>query len=74
MTSVTEIAIKESNAAALRELLRQINDLNAHVRGAVNALAVLYEVPAHWQFDAERMMFVEPPRAQGAPVEAEGES
>ena len=56
-----EIAIPEKNVKSLRGMLRQIDELSAQVRGAVNALAVANDVPANWQFDADRMVFVEPP-------------
>ncbi len=61
-----EIAIPEKNATALRGMLQQISTVNAQMQGAVNALALAYDVPADWRFDTERMVFVEPPQGQGA--------
>ena len=68
-----EIAIPEKNATALRGMLQQISTVNAQMQGAVNALALAYDVPADWRFDTERMVFAEPPQAQGTPIE-EGEA
>ena len=62
----SEIKIPEKNAALLRALLRQIEGLNAQLRGHVDALAGANDVPDRWQFDVERMVFVEPPSAQEA--------
>ena len=61
-----EITIPEKNATALRGMLQQISTVNAQMQGAVNALALAYDVPADWRFDTERMVFVEPPQVQGA--------
>lgn len=66
----SEIAIKDGNARALRGMMKQIEDLNAQLRGAVNALALAYDVPGHWQIDTDRMVFMEPvqPDPQGVMV------
>jgi len=67
----SEIAIKDTSAKALREMLQQVNDLNAQLRGAVNALAVALDVPAGWQFDTARMVFTEPVAPPSAPEGAD---
>ena len=55
------ISISDKNAAALRNLLRQIDALNAQARGHIDALAAALDVPAGWQFDIDKMTFMEPP-------------
>ena len=69
-----EIAIPEKNATALRGMLQQISTVNAQMQGAVNALALAYDVPADWRFDTERMVFVGPPPVQGAAAREQEEA
>lgn len=64
------IPVSEKNAAALRNLLRQIDGLNAQARGHIDALYSALDVPQGWQFDIEQMAFVEPP---AAPAREEGD-
>ena len=62
-----EIALKPANAQALRQMITQIQSLNAQVNGAVNALAVALDVPDDWKFDSDKMVFV-PPAKTAAPA------
>ena len=61
------IIISSRAAKQVQEFMDAARRINEQAQTYVEALAAALDVPAGWQLDVQRMAFVEPPAAQGAP-------